>query len=106
MAYKVQEYIERSGRVHVFQGSYQTLARAYVSMCMHARMYRKQRGGSFEQDRNTHVTVVTTGGARRRFTIVEKRGGNPVPFGGLLKPVGESTVLIDNLQKENNNDSQ
>lgn len=85
MAYRVQEYIARSGRIHVFQGSYQTIARAYVSLCTQARIFRQKSGGYYEQDKNTHVTVVTTGGARRRFTIVEKRNGTPVEFGQLLK---------------------
>lgn len=85
MSYRVQEYIARSGRIHVFQGNYQTIARAYVSLCTHARMFKNASGGHYEHDRNTHITVVTTGGARRRFTIVEKRGGNAISFGHLLK---------------------
>lgn len=99
---KVQEYIARSGRYHVFQKAHTDIRSALVALRSKAAIaqmsYRTyyvyddldkegayQENAHKETDYDTYVDVISNGGAKRRFTIVTKRGGEPVPFGHLVK---------------------
>lgn len=94
---RVQEYIARSGRYHLFQPSFDNIRDALISMRVKVKFARatyrqyNTKDDSFvekahlETDNKTYIDVVSDGGARRRFTIVAKRGGEPIPFDHLLR---------------------
>src|SRR5688572_8246821 len=106
---RVQEYIARSGRYHIFKPSFDNIRSALISMRSKANIARYSYRTYYddyvndpdtglqipvnkhvdhahlETDNETYIDVISDGGAKRRFTIVTKRGGEPVPFGHLLK---------------------
>lgn len=97
---RVQEHIVRSGRLALTQKKWYTLRSAYIEMRARAkraqwsyRTYdysglgtetRFKENAHLESDYNTYIDVVSNGGARRRFTLVEKRGSEPIEWGTLL----------------------
>ena len=94
---RVQETRVHSGRHYLSARSFDTIPAALremkvrISLCVSsfntydAVTDRIKNSCMIESDDNTHFTVVH-GNARRVFTLVNRRGDPPIPFGHLLKP--------------------
>ena len=66
--------------------SFVTIRDALIELRIRVRMRIMELEGTIETDNNTHITVVSKNGrSRRRFTIVNGRGTDAIPFGHLLK---------------------
>lgn len=93
---RVQEHIQRSNRYHLSLRAFDNIRSAYIEMRARSGNQWREYGhyneaelyvndAKKETDNETYIDVVSPGGARRRFTLVMERGGEPVPFGHLLK---------------------
>lgn len=84
---RVQEYIARSGRYHCTQTKYNDLRIALggLKSLIRTVIYTLADDCTVVTDGNTHFTIMKGSQALRRYTIVDKKKGEPIPFGHMLK---------------------
>ncbi len=104
--YRTQHKVERSGRIIVHKQTSANLESALI--CMLRKVYQEytkqdQIDGTYpnlkndsriETDHKTNVTLIVGGNSRHTFTIVTKRGGDPVSFESVEKRDSYIDILL------------